>query len=219
MAVLEWDKSGERFYETGVEQVVLFVQKDGAYQKGVAWNGVTAITEKPTGAEDTALYADNMKYLVLKSTEEFGATLEAYQYPEEWGVCDGSAEVAKGVSLGQQKRTSFGLAYVTKIGNDTEFEDKGYKIHLIYGCQASPSEKAYQTMNDSPEADKFSWEITTIPVKVDGYKPMSTIVIDSTKVDSTKLESFKDKIFGSASAESELPSPAEVIEHFKGVAG
>lgn len=219
MAVLEWDKSGEHFYETGIEKVALFVQNNGSYGKGVAWSGVTAITEKPSGAENTNLYADNMKYLVLKSTEEFGATIEAYQYPDEFLACDGTAEVVKGVTLGQQSRSVFGLAYVTRIGNDTKFDDLGYKIHLVYGAQASPSEKPFQTINDSPEADKFSWEITTTPVKVDGYKPTSTIVIDSTKVDKEKLASFEAIIFGSASEEPTLPEPADVLSHFNAVVG
>lgn len=198
MGRLAWDKTGEHFYETGVKQGVLYVQNSsGLYPKGVAWNGLTSISENPSGAEATAIYADNTKYLNLYSTEEFGATIEAYTYPEEFEQCDGSASLAGGVTLGQQTRSSFGLSYRTEVGNDILADAYGYKIHIIYGCKASPSEKSYQTINDSPEAITFSWEVTTIPVNVDGFKPTSTIVIDTTKVkDSAKIKMIEDILYG-----------------------
>lgn len=214
MSALTWDEAGKRFYETGVDKVVLFVQNGGAYGDGVAWSGVKSITEKPSGAEDTKLYADNMKYLTIKSAEEFGATIEAFTYPDEWAECDGSAEVSTGVTIGQQARKIFGLAYRTKIGNDQAFDDFGYKIHLIYGAQASPSERANNTINDSPETADLSWEISTTPVNVAGFKPTSTLVIDSTKVDPDKLKSFEEKLYGSTSGDSALMTPDEVIAHF-----
>lgn len=222
---LVWDKTGERFYETGVDQCVLFVQKtDGTYDNGVAWNGISSVSESPSGAESNAVYADNIKYLDLISKEDFGATIEAYTYPDEWEICDGSASPSAGVTLGQQSRRAFGLCYRTKIGNDVANDDYGYKIHLIYNCKASPSERSYQTINDSPEAISFSWEVTTTPVNVTGYKPCSNITIDSTKVDADKLASFLDTIYGKdADAEAgttatapTLPSPDEVIAHFSG---
>ena len=216
MAKLVWDQSGQRFYETGVKNGVLYVQDEsGAYPKGVAWNGLTAVTESPSGAEATPLYADDIKYLELYSAEEFGATIEAYTYPEEFEVCDGSAEVASGVVIGQQARKAFGLCYKTVIGNDVKGNDLGYKIHLIYGCKAAPSEKAYQTINDSPEAITFSWEVTTTPVNVEGFKPTSTLVIDSTKVDAEKLAAVEAKLFGSASEEAMLPLPDEIVDMMK----
>ena len=216
MAKLVWDQSGQRFYETGVKNGVLYVQDEsGAYPKGVAWNGLTAITESPSGAEATPLYADDIKYLELFSAEEFGATIEAYTYPEEFEACDGSAEIASGVVIGQQARKAFGLCYKTVIGNDVKGNDLGYKIHLIYGCKAAPSEKAYQTINDSPEAITFSWEVTTTPVNVDGFKPTSTLVIDSTKVDSAKLAAIEAKLFGSESEEASLPLPDEIVDMMK----
>lgn len=214
MAVLEWDKTGERFYETGIEKVALFVQKDGAYGKGVAWSGVSAINENPSGGEKTDIYADNMKYLTLLSTETFGATIEAYQYPDEWAACDGSAELTEGVTIGQQQRSVFGLAYITKIGNDTRADEAGYKVHLVYGAQASPSDRSWNTMNDSPEADTMSWEISTTPVPVENHKPTATVVIDSRKVEKAKLDSFLEIIYGSASEEATLPLPADVLKHF-----
>lgn len=215
MAALVWDQVTERLYETGVEKGVLFPYKNGAYGNGVAWNGLTAVTESPSGAENTALYADNIKYLNLMSNEEFGATIEAYTYPDEFAECDGSAELANGVSVGQQKRIPFALSYVTKIGNDTDGSDHGYKIHIIYGAQASPSEKGYSTINDSPEAITFSWEITTTPIEVNGsLKPTACITIDSTKVDPTKLQTLKDQLYGGASTESTLPMPADLIRIF-----
>ena len=216
MAKLVWDQSGQRFYETGVKNGVLYVQDEsGAYPKGVAWNGLTAITESPSGAEATPLYADDIKYLELFSAEEFGATIEAYTYPEEFEACDGSAEIASGVVIGQQARKAFGLCYKTVVGNDVKGNDLGYKIHLIYGCKAAPSEKAFQTINDSPEAITFSWEVTTTPVNVEGFKPTSTLVIDSTKVDSAKLEAIEAKLFGSESEEASLPLPDEIVDMMK----
>ena len=212
MAKLTWDQIGEKLYETGVSKGVLFPQDaSGAYPLGIAWNGLTAVTESPSGAEPTPIYANNAKYLTLMSTEEFGATIEAYTYPDEFAACDGTEELAVGVTVGQQTRQPFGLAYVTKIGNDTEGIDHGYKIHLIYGCLAAPSEKNYQTINDSPEAITFSWEVNTTPVQVTGLKPTSTLVIDSTKVGATDLAAIEDKIFGSAGAAATLPLPDEIL--------
>lgn len=218
MAKLVWDKTGDRFYETGVKQGVLYIPTDGVYSKGVAWNGLTAVTESPSGAEATALYADDIKYLNLLSTEEFGATIEAYTYPDEFAACDGSAELTKGVTIGQQKRSTFGLCYKTTIGNDTDGNDHGYKLHIIYGALATPSEKAYSTINDSPDAVTFSWEITTTPVNVAGQKPTASLVIDSTKADKTKLEALEAILYGkdptSSGAqdgvEPRLPLPDEI---------
>ena len=211
MSKLVWDQTGERFYETGVKNGVLYVQGEGGtYPKGVAWNGLTAVTESPSGAEATALYADDIKYLNLLSNEEFGATIEAYTYPEEFAQCDGSASLGTGISIGQQARKTFGLCYRTTVGNDTDGGDFGYKIHIIYGCLAAPSEKAYATINDSPEAITFSWEITTTPVNVEGFKPTASIVIDSTKVAPEKLTAFEKIIYGDAEAEARLPLPDEV---------
>lgn len=210
MAKLVWDKTGERFYETGVKQGVLYVQKDGTYPAGVAWNGLTAVTESPSGAEATPLYADDIKYLNLYSAEEFGATIEAYTYPEEFAQCDGSAELADGVNLGQQPRKSFGLSYRTVLGNDTKTNNYGYKLHIIYGAMASPSEKAYATINDSPEAITFSWEVTTTPVNVEGFEPTASIVIDSTKADSANLAALEAILYGSDSEEARLPLPDEI---------
>ena len=211
MAKLVWDETGKRLYETGVKNGVLYPQDStGAYPKGVAWNGLTAVTQSPSGAEATPLYADDMKYLNLYSAEEFGATVEAYTYPDEFAECDGSAELAKGVMIGQQPRKAFGLAYKTVIGNDVKNNKYGYKLHLIYGAMASPSEKAYATINDSPEAITFSWEITTTPVSVAGFEPTAYIEIDSTKADPTKLAKLEEKLFGSATEEATLPLPNEV---------
>lgn len=212
MAKLEWDKTSERLYETGVSQGVLYVQEAGAYPKGVAWNGLTAVTESPSGAEATPLYADNIKYLNLMSAEEFGATIEAYTYPDEFAQCDGSASIAEGVMIGQQARKTFGLSYKTLLGNDVESNDYGYKLHLMYGGLAAPSEKAYATVNDSPEAITFSWGVTTTPVTVPGYKPTATITIDSTKVDAGKLAALEAILYGSESEEARLPLPEEIIE-------
>lgn len=213
MAKLVWDKTGDRLYETGVKNGVLYIPTSGVYSKGVAWNGLTAVTESPSGAEATALYADDIKYLSLMSTEEFGATIEAYTYPDEFAACDGSAELADGVTIGQQKRSTFGLCYKTTIGNDTDGNDHGYKLHIIYGAQAAPSEKAYATINDSPEAITFSWEITTTPVNVTGAKPTASLVIDSTKADPTKLAALEDILYGKDGEpgnEPRLPLPDEI---------
>ena len=212
MSKLVWDQTGEREYETGVKNGVLYVQGEGGtYPKGVAWNGLISVTESPSGAEATALYADDIKYLNLMSNEEFGATIEAYMSPEEFDQCDGTASLATGVSIGQQKRKTFGMAYKTTIGNDVDGNDYGYKIHLIYGALAAPSEKAYSTINDSPEAMTLSWEVSTTPVTVNGFKPTATVVIDSTKVDKKKLTALEDILFGSASKEARLPLPDEIV--------
>lgn len=211
MSKLVWDKTGERQYETGVKQGVLYpIQTDGAYSKGVAWNGLTAVTESPSGAEATPLYADDIKYLNLMSAEEFGATVEAYTYPDEFAECDGSATIADGVYIGQQARKTFGLCYRTVLGNDVENNDYGYKLHLVYGAQAAPSEKAYATINDSPEAITFSWELTTTPVNVTGHKPTASITIDSTKADPEKLAALEDILYGTESEEARLPLPDEI---------
>lgn len=213
MAKLVWDKTGDRLYETGVKNGVLYIPTAGVYSKGVAWNGLTAVTESPSGAEATALYADDTKYLSLMSTEEFGATIEAYTYPDEFAACDGSAELADGVMIGQQKRSTFGLCYKTTIGNDTDGNDHGYKLHIIYGALAAPSEKAYASINDSPEAITFSWEITTTPVNVTGAKPTASLVIDSTKADPSKLAALEDILYGKDSepaSEPRLPLPDEI---------
>ena len=213
MARIEWDKTGEHFYETGVKNGVLYVQEGSAYPKGVAWNGLTAVTESPSGAEATPLYADDIKYLNLISTEEFGATIEAYTYPDEFAACDGSAALIDGVMIGQQARKTFGLCYRTTIGNDTNGNDYGYKLHIIYGALAAPSEKAYATINDSPEAITFSWEVTTTPVNVTGAKPTASITIDSTKADPTKLAALEDILYGKNGEpgnEPRLPLPDEI---------
>lgn len=195
---LTWDQTGERLYETGVKKGVLFPQGEGGeYPFGVAWNGLTAVTESPSGAEASPLYADDIKYLNLLSTEEFGATIEAYTYPDEFGQCDGTAEIATGVSIGQQKRKQFGLCYQTTLGNDVDNNDFGYKLHIIYGALAAPSEKAYASINDSPEAITFSWEVTTTPVNVDGFKPTANITINSTKVNAEKLAALETILYGS----------------------
>jgi hypothetical protein len=212
MPKLIWDQVGERLYETGVRHGVLYPQDaTGAYPLGVAWNGLTAISESPSGAEASPLYADDIKYLNLMSTEEFGATVEAYTYPDEFAVCDGSVTPAEGIMIGQQKRKAFGLCYRTVLGNDIEAEEYGYKLHIIYGALASPSEKAYATINDSPEAITFSWELTTTPVEVEGYKPTATLIIDSTKIDPTKLTALEEILYGSAAEEAYLPLPEEVV--------
>lgn len=213
MAKLTWDNASERLYETGVKKGVLYVYDESQkkYGTGVAWNGLTAVTESPSGAEATPLYADDTKYLNLMSTEEFGATVEAYTYPDEFAECDGSASLVDGVYVGQQKRKTFGLVYVTTVGNDTEGNDHGYKIHIIYGCLAAPSEKAYATINDSPEAITFSWEISTTPVNVTGFKPTASLIVDSTKVTkSEKLTALEAKLFGSDESEPELLLPDEI---------
>lgn len=219
MSKLVWDKTSERLYETGVKNGVLYVQgTGGTYPKGVAWNGLTSVTESPSGAEPTPLYADDIKYLNLLSTEEFGATIEAYTYPDEFAECDGSKALATGVYIGQQARKTFGMCYKTTLGNDTEGNDHGYKLHIIYGALAAPSEKAYETINDSPEAITFSWEVSTTPVNVTGAKPTATIVIDSTKANSTKLAALEAILYGkdptqsggSDGTDARLPLPDEI---------
>lgn len=211
-----WDKSGERIYETGADHGVLYpMATDGKYGTGVAWNGLINVTESPSGAEPSPLYADNIKYLNLMSAEEFAATIEAYTYPDEFAACDGSAEPAKGVMIGQQTRKQFGLCYRTLIGNDVDGNDHGYKLHLIYGALAAPSEKGYQTINDSPEAITFSWEVTTTPVEIEGFKPTASLTVDSTKVDADKLAQLEALLYGSEDKEASLPTPAEVIAIFK----
>ena len=220
---LVWDEVGKRNYETGVSKGVLypFNSQDKKYGVGVAWNGLTAVTESPSGAEATPLYADNIKYLNLMSAEDFGATVEAYTYPDEFAACNGEAPLMndqsaiEGVTVGQQKRSPFGMSYQTKVGNDTD-PDAGYKIHIIYGAQAAPSEKAYSTVNDTPEAITFSWELTTTPIEVPGLKPTASITIDSTKVDKTKLKKLEETLYGTPEADPKLPTPAEIIEIFKG---
>lgn len=211
MPKLEWDKSGEKLYETGVKNCALYVFRNNAYDKGIAWNGITGITESPSGAEASPLYADDIKYLNLISNEDFGATLEAYTYPKEFEECDGTAEISKGVSIGQQNRKTFGLVYKTTLGNDVDGNSHGYKIHVIYGCLAAPSEKAYASINDSPEAITFSWELSTTPVEVNGFKPTSTITIDSTKIDAEKLKKLEDKLYGSETGEATLLLPNEIM--------
>ena len=212
MAKLIFDKTGERFFETGVNKGVLYVQDaQGTYPQGVAWNGLTAVTESPSGAEATPLYADNIKYLNLMSTEEFGATVEAYTYPDAFAACNGEMSVAEGVSVGQQTRKAFGMSYQTKIGNDIEGTELGYKIHIIYNALAAPSEKAYATINDSPEAITFSWELSTTPVEVSGGKPTATLVIDSTKVSAEALAAVEAALYGTESEEAHLPLPDEIV--------
>lgn len=222
---LTWDQIGERLYETGVDHGVLYLSDDaGIYDNGYAWNGLTTVTESPSGAESNKQYADNLVYLNLVSVEMFGATVEAYTYPDEFGQCDGTGEPSAGVQIGQQSRRSFGLCYRTRLGNDTEATDFGYKLHLIYGGLAAPSEKAYATVNDTPEAITFSWEISTTPVDVPGvnpvtgkpYKPTASMVIDSTKVDATALAALEDILYGTAGGDARLPLPAEVIALFAG---
>ena len=210
MATLTWDVQSERYYETGVSKGVLYPFKEGKYSKGVAWNGLTAVNENPSGAEPTPLYADNIKYLNLLSNEEFAATVEAYTYPDEFAECDGSAELAVGVSVGQQKRIPFGLSYVTKLGNDTDGQDHGYKIHLIYGALAKPTQKNYATINDNPEAITFSWELSTTPVAVPNMRPTACVTIDSTKIEAGKLKKIEDKLYGTESEEATLPTPTEL---------
>lgn len=215
MAKLVWDQTGERRYEIGVSKGVIYPQAEGGtYPNGVVWNGLTAVTESPSGAEFTPLYADDMKYLNLQSVEELGATVEAYTYPDEFALCDGSAAIATGVMVGQQPRKTFGMCYRTAIGNDVDSNNHGYKLHLLYGCLASPSEKAYTTINDSPEAITFSWEITTTPVNVTGAKPTASLTIDSTKVDKAKLEQLEAILYGSETDEARMPLPDEIAELF-----
>lgn len=212
---ITWDKSGERYYETGVKRGVLYVMDKGAYGNGVAWNGLTAVTESPSGAEASPMYADDIKYLNLYSAEEFAATVEAYTYPDEFAECDGSAEIAPGVTIGQQKRKTFGMCYTTVLGNDTDGNDYGYKIHIIYGANAAPSEKAYATINDSPEAITFSWELSTTPVEVAGHKPTASLTIDSTKTTPEKMKAIEDILYGTEQNEPRLPLPSEIADVLK----
>lgn len=211
--LLKWDETGERLYETGVSRCVLYpMTSSGAYGDGVAWNGLTSVSESPSGAEETALYADNKKYLSLRSKEDFGATIEAYTYPDEWAECDGSASLATGVMVAQQTRKSFGLCYRTELGNDALYEDYGYKLHIIYNAKASPSQKSYSTINDSPEAITFSYELTTVPIDMPGdLKPSACITIDSTKVDAAKLLALEKILYGEGSTPAKLPLPSEII--------
>lgn len=211
MSKLVWDAVGERLYETGTKHGVLYLLVNKAYPKGVAWNGLTAVTASPEGADATDLYADDIKYLTLRAAENFKCTIEAYTYPDEWAACDGSATVAPGVKIGQQPRTPFGFSWTSVLGNDTELDNHGYIIHLIWGGSAAPSEKAYQTINNSPEAITFSWEVDTIPVEVKGYKPTAYMEIDSAKVDSAKLKALEDVLYGSEKTEARLPMPNEII--------
>ena len=215
MPRLTWDDLGKRFYETGVKQGVLYPQVGGAYPKGVAWNGLTAVTESPSGAEPTPLYADDIKYLELTSNEEFGCTIEAYTYPDEFKACNGEATLAEGVTIGQQTRVPFGFCYKTVLGNDEKKNDYGYKLHLVYGATASVSEKAFQTINDSPEAITFSWEVTTTPVAVKGFKPTAILTIDSTTIAEAKLIALEDILYGKDEAEARLPLPDEIAELVK----
>ena len=215
MPRLTWDDLGKRFYETGVKQGVLYPQVGGAYPKGVAWNGLTAVTESPSGAEPTPLYADDIKYLELTSNEEFGCTIEAYTYPDESKACNGEATLAEGVTIGQQTRVPFGFCYKTVLGNDEKKNDYGYKLHLVYGATASVSEKAFQTINDSPEAITFSWEVTTTPVAVKGFKPTAILTIDSTTIAADKLTALEDILYGKDEAEARLPLPDEIAELVK----
>lgn len=217
MAKLAWDTVGERFYETGVDRGVLYIPDNaGVYNTGYAWNGLVSVTESPSGAEANAQYADNIKYLNLVSAEEFGATIEAYTYPSEFAQCDGTATPSAGLAIGQQSRKTFGLAYRTRIGNDLAGTDLGYKLHLIYGALAAPTEKAYSTINDSPEAITFSWDITTTPVDVTGFKPTAQLTVDSTKVSSTKLAELEALLYGTDGVEPKLPTPNEIIALFAG---
>lgn len=210
MSKLVWDAIGERRYETGVDRGVVYPQVSGAYPKGVAWNGLSGVTESPSGAEPTPLYANNYKYVELMSTEEYGCSIEAYTYPDEFAECDGSAELVEGVRIGQQTRKPFGLSYRNIIGNDVDKNAYGYKLHLVYGAMASPSEKTHSTINESPDVEPMSWECTTTPVAVAGFNPTSHIEIDSTKVDKSKLEALEAILYGSESEEARLPLPDEV---------
>lgn len=212
MSKLVWDQAGQKLYETGVDHMVLFPQAaNGSYEQGVAWNGITAVNQSASGGDTNDLYADNIKYLSLRAAENYGATIEAYTYPEEFAECDGSKEIAPGVYTGQQARKAFGYSYRTLIGNDTEGDAHGYKLHIVYNATVSPSEKSYGTVNDSPDAINFSWEVSTTPIPVTGYKPTAHIEIDSTKADATKLQTLKDKLYGTENSEPQLPLPDAVI--------
>lgn len=210
MAVLTWDQTGEKLYETGVQKGVLYPMDGAVYGKGVAWNGLTAVNETPSGAESTKLYADDIKYLDIRSAEEFGATIEAYSSPEEFDACDGTAELAAGVNIGQQNRKGFGFCYRSTIGNDTEYNNYGYKLHIIYGLTASPSERSYSTVNDSPEAATLSWEVSSTPVNVAGFKPTSIITINSKKINPAALKEIEDALYGTVEVEPKILLPDEI---------
>lgn len=212
---ITWDNVGERFFEAGVEKGVLYPFTDNQYKDGVPWNGLTAVTESPSGAEPTALWADDIKYLNLMSNEDYNATIEAYTYPKQFEECDGSKEIAPGVVIGQQKRKTFGFSYVTKVGNDVDGVDHGYKLHLVYGCLASPSEKGHSSVNESPEAMTLSWSVSTTPVTVPGFKPTATVTINSTTVNDDELAALEAILYGSEEAEPRLPLPEELITIFK----
>ena len=212
MAKLVWDQAGQKFFETGVSNGVLYVSDgEGGYSTGIAWNGLTSVAENPSGGESNPVYADNIKYLNIISAEEFGATIEAYTYPDEFMECDGSAQVVAGVNIGQQARKSFGMSYRTKVGNDVAGDNLGYKIHVIYNCQAAPSGKTYSTVNESPEAITFSWEVTTTPVPVEGFRPTATVVFDSTKLDAEKMAAVENALYGGESSEPGLPPIEELL--------
>lgn len=219
MSTIKWDEIGKRLYETGISKGVLYPMADGKYGNGVAWDGLSSFSNSPSGAEESKIYADNMKYLSLYSAEEFGATIEAYTYPDEFAACDGTAELAKGVIIGQQTRKPFGFSYQSLIGNDTDGTKHGYKIHLIYNAMAQPSERQYQTVNDSPEAITMSWTLTTTPVSVPGHDPVSHLEIDSTKIDEAKLKKIEDLLYGTESTEPTLPTPEELIALLSGSEG
>ena len=210
MAVLTWDQTGEKLYETGVQKGVLYPMDGAVYGKGVAWNGLTAVNETPSGAESTKLYADDIKYLDIRSAEEFGATIEAYSSPEEFDACDGTAELAAGVNIGQQNRKGFGFCYRSTIGNDTEYNNYGYKLHIIYGLTASPSERSYSTVNDSPEAATLSWEVSSTPVNVAGFKPTSIVTINSKKIKPEALKEIEDALYGTIEVEPKILLPDEI---------
>lgn len=210
MAVLKWDQTGEKLYETGVQKGVLYPMDGAVYGKGVAWNGLTAVNETPSGAESTKLYADDIKYLDIRSAEEFGATIEAYSSPEEFDACDGTASLADGVNIGQQNRKGFGFCYRSTIGNDTEYNNYGYKLHIIYGLTASPSERSYSTVNDSPEAATLSWEVSSTPVNVAGFKPTSIVTINSKKINPAALKEIEDALYGTESVEPKILLPDEI---------
>lgn len=209
---LVWDQSGERLYETGVSQCALYPMVSGAYPKGVAWNGITAITESPSGAESTPMYADNIKYLDIVSTETYAATIEAYMYPDEFKPCNGESEIADGVVIGQQNRQKFGLCYKTILGNDTDGEDYGYELHLVYGGLAAPAEEAHNSKNESPEGMTMSWSVSTTPVEVPSKKPTATVTFNSVKVGEKVMKAIEDVVYGSSAAEARLPLPSELIE-------
>lgn len=213
MSKIEWDKTSERFFETGIDRGVLYVYDPDTkkYKNGVAWNGLTTVNETPSGAEPNPQYADNIKYLNLYSAEELGVTIEAFTYPDKFAECDGSVNIESGLMIGQQARKMFGLSYRTKVGSDTKGNDAGYKIHLLYGCMASPSERSYSTINDSPEATTFSWELSTNPVLVEGRQPTALITIDSRTYNSTKLKKLEDLLYGTDEKDPELPLPSEII--------